>query len=184
MGIEWGKESYHSKEMAKWDLPRSNPNHPLGRLDNTMFPMMLYRAQHNPVTKRQECMIKEDEVSLDQTRVILSAEQFNSSCQLVVNDERELERARSDGWRKSPKEAMERWDNIQHEIAVAAAERNYTDRNISDAAKAEVAAVEQKSVKHIAEIPESYVPPKAVEVAAPKAKRPYKRKVKPAPVEA
>lgn len=49
--------------------------------------------------------------------------------------------------------AVAAFDGLVQDAALAAAHRNYEDRNISPAARAEVDAVEQASSRHLGEIP-------------------------------
>lgn len=152
MGIEWSSESVHAKELSKWNRPKRDGGMNCNGFEQ--YPRMLYKAQQNPLSNRFEVLLPRDVISLDKTTVLLSAEAFNASCQMTVSDQREFEAAKADGWRESPKEAMAYYESLQQDIAVAAAERAYQDRNMSEKAKAEVAKVEAASPVHVAEIPE------------------------------
>jgi hypothetical protein len=54
--------------------------------------------------------------------------------------------------------AAEAYDERQQDLAIAAAHRNHEDRNIGEAARAEVNAAEEASSKHLGEIPETPIP--------------------------
>lgn len=54
-----------------------------------------------------------------------------------------------------PGKAAEAFDGMMQGLAVAAAHRNYEDRNMSDGAKAHRDAVESSSSVHLGEIPET-----------------------------
>lgn len=71
----------------------------------------------------------------------------------VVKDEAEERNFLSRGWADSPVTAEQAKERAEKAIATAAAERAYTDRNMSDAAKAEVAALEQATDDHVVDVP-------------------------------
>ena len=72
----------------------------------------------------------------------------------VVKSLGEYEHFIADGWSEHPTEALERLDKAQDEQSTNAAVRAYDDRHLSEAAQAEVAAVEQTTVEHLEAIPE------------------------------
>jgi hypothetical protein len=152
MPVEWSDESFYKKEMARWDRKKSQGGMNADGFER--FPQMLYKAQLQPLSNKYEVCLPRDIISADKTVVILSAEQFNASCQLIVNDEREYERARAEGWRDSQNEAMAYHEALQQDIARAAAERNYADRNMSEKAKAEAQKVEDSTAAQVPVIPE------------------------------
>lgn len=72
----------------------------------------------------------------------------------TVADENEQRNLESRGFVAGGKgKAAEAFDAAQQGLAVAAAERNFSDRNMSDKAKAERDAAEQASSTHLGEIP-------------------------------
>jgi len=84
-----------------------------------------------------------------------SAEQWTMANTLTVKSEAEMISAMERGWRKSPVEAIERFNEKEKAIANAAAHRAYEDRNVSDKAKAEIAEAEAEAgMDHVPEIPE------------------------------
>ena len=149
----WSEDSFKRKEEKKWDTPKREGGM---RCDGyEPYPRMLYRAMENPISGKTEVNLTKDVLSGDRTVVLLSAEQFNASCQTIVNDEREYQRAKADGWRDSPKEAIEYHNGTETEKLVASAVRAHEDRNMSEAAKAEAAKYEAATPDHVPEIPES-----------------------------
>jgi len=139
-------ESDYGKELAKWEQPNYDPK-------AHSFPMMVYKAQRRPdgVPTVSET---NDELFGGQPG---AAELFSTSCQLIVNDEREETRAIEMGWRRGPKEAMEFFEEREKALAASAAHRAHDDKNMSDKAKAEAAAVEASTVEHVAEVPRKKV---------------------------
>jgi len=151
MAIQWADESVYMQEMTKWNRPKRDGG--MNCNGHEEYPRMLYKAQRNPISGKMEVAMARDVISADKTVVILSAEQFNSTCQLTVNDQSEYDRAISDGWRKSQAEAMLHEEELHNEIALAAAYRAAEDAKMSAAARAEVKAAEEATPEHLAEMP-------------------------------
>lgn len=143
-GVQYGSETGYAKEMVKWQKPY--------RFEK--YPMMVFKAQLQPISGKHEVVMARDIISLDKTVVLLSAEQFNASCQLIVNDEAEFRKALDEGWRESPKAALDHYEALQDSIAQAAAFRAHEDRNMSEKAKAEAQKAEEGTSKHVPVIPE------------------------------
>ncbi len=133
-------ETNFGKEVWKWEhtTAESNPH------DNSIkgmrpvhfqpYPAMMYRPlQKNPW-------------------------RFDSAIAQSETEQRNLE---SQGFVAGGQgAAADRFDQMQQEIAVAAAARNYEDRNMSEKAKAEAAVVEEASSTHTAEIPATPIKPR------------------------
>jgi len=125
------------------------------------FPKMLYKAER--YNGAVVCMAAPPD-SHDFTdnrayeRAQEAARRFTEKCQRVVNDEREYARAREEGWQESPQEAVEHVHRRDAAVSEAAAHRAYEDRNMSPAAKEEIAAVEAKTDDHVAEVPQKRRP--------------------------
>jgi hypothetical protein len=148
--IEWSAESHHAKELSKWNRPKRDGG--MNANGYEPFPKMLYKAQQNPISGKYEVAMHRDVISLDKTVVLLSAEQFNSSCQLTVQDGQEYERARAEGWRDSQAEAMEYHERLLDEVAQAAAYRASEDSKMGEKARAEAKAAEEATDQHVAEV--------------------------------
>lgn len=73
----------------------------------------------------------------------------------TVQSEREEQEARAAGWDPNPQHALDAETKRQEAIGTAAAERAYTDRQMSVSAQAEAAEADQAAgAKHLGEIPE------------------------------
>jgi hypothetical protein len=154
-GIAWDEDSKYYKELNRWNLSKRDGG--MNRDGFEKYPQMLYMAQRHPLSNVYEVAAKEDVPSLDGKTVLFHAEQFNRSCQMIVNDEREYDRAYQAGWRPSQAEAMQYREGHAQMVAEAAAFRAHEDRKMSEKAQAEVAAVEASTPEHVAEIPASPV---------------------------
>lgn len=145
----------YSKEMRKWDLPKSKGGHNADGFE--AYPWMLYKAQKingkHLVFKPEPP--RESFPTDDQWRRSCEmVAQFNQSQTRTVNNPDEHEKARRDGWRDNPTEALAFLDGLENDIAKAAAHRAYEDRNLSEKAKAEVAKIDAEHFEHLPEIPE------------------------------
>lgn len=148
---QWSEDSFKRKEERKWNTPKSQGGMRCDGYEE--FPRMLYKARENPLSGKFDVLLTRDIVSADRTTVLLSAEQFNAACQQTVNDQIEYNRAHADGWRDSPREAMEYHEGVETQNMVNAAVRAHDDRNMSDKAKAEAAKVEASTPGQVPEIP-------------------------------
>jgi hypothetical protein len=152
MSVQWPEESEYKKILRKWDAPKREGGY--NRDGYEPFPRMLYKPQPHPLSGRFMVSLDRDEISLDKTRVIVDAQAFNASCQLVVNDENEMERAKGHGWRETQGEAMAWHEGELDRLAHAAADRNRDDSRMSEKAKAEADAIDRTLDGHRGEIPE------------------------------
>ena len=166
--MNWPTESNNAKELKKWDLPRRQggmrPDSP------EEYPRMLYKAQPDPSTPSGILKVRldADVFHANGRDIQLYAEEFNRRCQTIVKNEEECQKYIKGGWRKTMSEAMEYVREQENAVAVAAAHRNYEDRNRTEPAKREIEAAEASTHKNFGEVPE-----------APRVKRKYVRKVKP-----
>lgn len=152
--------SNYAKEMAKFEQFPSKFGEQAGNpYHYRPFPKMVYRAE--VWQGKVVCMAAVEANSYvnvnEQMRAEEAARLFTEKCQRTVNDQMEFQRAMEAGFRESPTEAVEYLEAKQRAIADAAAERNYADRNMSDAAKAEATAAVHKAFNeegsHLPEVP-------------------------------
>lgn len=136
-----GPATEYGKELAKWNVKRPF----------SQYPLMMFRPRQLPSGK-WACSAVSDALF---GGVPGSAEQWSNGCHLVVQSDSERERALGDGWRDSPKEALDHREAVEREIADAAAERAYSDRNMSERAKAEAKRVDDETFEHVAAVPEA-----------------------------
>ena len=143
MSIIITPDSELGKEMAKWDKPYVFQP----------FPKMLYKAQRRPdgVPSVGE---SRDDLFHDKPG---GADAFSRTCQMTVNDERELTRYVEMGWRDHPAKALEFFEEKSQALGESAANRAYGDRNMSAKAQVEARAAEASTPEHVAEVPRTPV---------------------------
>jgi len=88
----------------------------------------------------------------DGRHVVLDVDYLRTTTKVVAT-EAEYLLAKSLGWTDGPQEAMERLEAEEDQRSTDAAARAYDDQHLSDAAKAEVEAVESATIRHLPEIP-------------------------------
>lgn len=159
-GIVVNAASAYAKEMAKWEQFPSKftgskgPGNPY---QYRPFPKMLYQAKHRGA--KVVCMAEPPHPmafpnASEHARAEQEADAFNQSCQRIVNNEAEMAKAFESGWRESIEDAVAFVKERDRSISTAAAERNYQDRNMSDAAKREIAEAEAAADgQHLPEVP-------------------------------
>lgn len=150
---EYGKfEQFYGSRLA----PGVEPGNPYRF---RRFPAMVYKAGRFQGTGKLVCMVPApnsgEYINIDHwRRDNAMAERFNESCQMIVYDEKELQRAYEAGYRDSLQDAVDHANGVEDRIAEVAAHRNYEDRNMSPAAKAEIAAEQaERGGAHVAEMP-------------------------------
>lgn len=130
-------ETFYAREMRKWNTPKSQggmrPDHP------EEFPKMLYKARR-PETGGPLAVINPRD------------ERFSEANCLTVGDAHEEQRAKDDGWRNTPAEAIARAEAFEDAISVAAAERQNAEKRMSEKARAEAQAVDDATFEHVPEI--------------------------------
>lgn len=137
-------ESPYVQERAKWEsIPTLDCPLALKPYEFKPYPAMFYKASRPPMGGSQ-ILFEEHEVQSDT----------------------EASNMRSRGWGSGQAEAFQMLQDREQALAVGAAERNFSDRNMSAKAKAEADAYEHSTPEHVAEIPRTPVKrgrPKKVE---------------------
>lgn len=171
MAVLINPESEETKERAKWEMFHSQwtpgglqPGNPYRKGNvygkaGAEYPKMLYKAQRIPGNGKWATSMDVPEYFGFRTddewrRACERAERFTASCQLTVNTEAEHARAREEGYRDTPKEAVDFQHALEKEMGDAAANRNWHERNMSEKALAERDAAEAEHFGHLPEIPE------------------------------
>ncbi len=165
MGIQHGQQSAYVQERRKWEMrpvmidaqwiaPQvidgvKRPGfmdgtfiQPLARSDGGRaiegdlpdYPKMLYKAVRADGGPRVDVF-------------------ESGSGTLIVHSQNEENAERGRGWCVSQEAAIQAIRDEDKMFAELAANRNYTDRNLSERAKAEIQAVEDASSTHVPEIP-------------------------------
>ncbi len=132
-GVVHNPAAPYSREMAKWEMgwnPYGKPGRPRELNPTQDYPAMFYKV------KRSD------------TNGSFIVEHYQEA-----KDEAEARNLMSRGYVNGRAAAEAEVAKSEQELAVAAAERNFSDRRMSDKAKAESAQAEGASAKHLGEVP-------------------------------
>jgi hypothetical protein len=131
MGVMWSQDSEYAKERRKWETTHTEFGPPGRAATFTEYPLMIYRAKRSatggpPILEHH-----------------------------IVENELDERNMRSRGFVRGPDHAVEMLDQQERELATAAAERAYHDKRLSAQAQAEAAAVDESTIHHIGDMPET-----------------------------
>lgn len=154
--FKYPDQSNYGKEMRRWNRKKREGGMNADGFEK--FPMMLHKAHQIPGTRKWATALPEpivDHFENDNqwNRAVMSAARFTTSCQRIVANAQEYERARDEGWRDNPLDAMAWRDALETEVSNEAAARAARDSKMSPAAQAEAAAADAETPDHLAEIP-------------------------------
>lgn len=144
-GIAVVPGSHYANYMQKFEqFPSKYGQTPGNPYVYRPFPKMLYKAYR--VNGAPVCLgAPPDPLAFDNPghyqRAEAQARQFSESCQKIVKDEVEMQKAFEMGWREDPPAAIAALIEKDKIVSQHDAHREYEDRNLSDAAKAEVQAI-------------------------------------------
>lgn len=147
-GIVHNPASAHSREMAKWEMgynPYGQPGRPREQVGYHQFPAMFYKMTRTK-TGGAQC--------------VTPAGVFYVEHYQEAGSEAEAYALESQGYRMGQSAAIDLVTGYEQEIAVAAAERAFADKKLSEKARAEAAAADDASPDHVAEVPEKPVKPR------------------------
>lgn len=161
MAIVRTGESEYDKELEKWSLPKREGGYNANGYE--AFPSMLYKAQRNHAGKA--LVTDMDAFYAVDMNAVARAEAFNRANQLTVGNQHELDRALSDGWRRSPDEALDHFEGLQQDIAQAAAEEAYRVKRMGEKAQAEYHAADEATDAPVAEVAAPKKAPRGTRVA-------------------
>jgi|TARA_R100000963_G_C4620945_1_gene88461 hypothetical protein len=144
MPVIHNPDSAYSRENARWDLPKREGGFNANGFE--AFPTMLYKAF---ARENGKVMCGDPLVAIGEAQ----AESFARKCQLIVQDQAELETAVKRGWAETPDAALERYEQDKVDLATAAAERHFSDQRLSASAQAEAKAADEATHEQVADVP-------------------------------
>lgn len=175
-----GRELMKHEKPDNW-TPEGNP-----------YPKAMYKAARD---EKGKIRVVADEpfsgvMAADEyNRALERAKMFNRNCYLEVKSYEEHMKAKAQGWRDHPTEAVEYFEAGEREIGNVTANRAFHDSKMSEKAQAEAAAADAATEFHVPAIPESRsvkladrVDPATYEVPPAAVKRPPGRPKRVQPV--
>lgn len=142
-------ESDLGVELWIWDH-HTNEEHPTRKgvfgkrpLGFVPFPRMIYKARKHANGKVYVQMVEPsmaDFTNVAQYQAAcLQINAFNRSCYRIVNSDEELKKAKEEGWREGPQQALDYFEGLEQDIARAAAETNWAVARMGPVAQRELA---------------------------------------------
>lgn len=131
MPVLWSPDSEYAKERRRWETTHTEFGPPGREARFTEFPLMLYKAVRSP------------------TGGPPLVEHY------IVEDEQQERNMRSRGWVRGPDNAIKELEASEQGVAIAAAERAAADLRMSEKARTEAAKVDDSTISHLGEIPET-----------------------------
>lgn len=160
MPVVINPDSEYGKELAKWNTPRSQF---VPGTNNTVrgmkpdgyerYPAMLYKAFKRDNGKHA-CMENLPQETGYRTadeyhRAVNAADAFTRQCQRTVYSEGEERQAANEGWRTSPKDALDFLEACEKAIGDAAAEAAAAAVRMTPKAQAERKGREAATADHV-----------------------------------
>ena len=140
MAIVHNPDTDYAREMEKWNQPTNNGGFGAARFEE--YPLMVFKAFQR-----------------DNGRVMCGdplatvGDAFSRSCQLIVRNDDERDRALGEGWSKGPDTAIEKFERDMQSIAEVTAQRHFADQGISDLAKAEATQADASTHEQVPAVP-------------------------------
>ncbi len=132
MPVVMSPDSAEAQELAKWESrPTRNCPEPQRPYQYHPYPAAFYYAERSESAVKPVFEMHE------------------------VHTDDEAANMRSRGWGSGQAEAVQMLEARESAVAVAAAERAYSDRNMSEKAQKEAASVDESTITHLGEIPET-----------------------------
>jgi hypothetical protein len=159
MGRELWRWNHTVREVhpADEDKPRDQQMHGLRPVVYPQYPRMLYKAHKHPQSGKVLCRDVEpnpvyftDQNSYE--RACLFVQTFNKSCELIVQSEDEHEKEKKNGWKDTPTEALAYYESLEQDMANAAAETAFHSQRMSAKARAELAAADKSTSRHVVDV--------------------------------
>ena len=144
MAIVHNPDSDYAREVEKWNQPTTNGGFGAARFEE--YPLMVFKA-----FKRDNGRV----MCGDPLATVGDAESeaFSRSCQLIVRNNDERDRAMDDGWSVAPDKAIEKYELDMRYIAEVTAQRHFADQGLSDLAKAEATQADAATHEQVPAVP-------------------------------
>ena len=148
MAIIYNPDSEISRELTKWDTQKRHGGFNANGYEE--FPKMVYQAKARENGK----VMCGDPLAATGDAI---GEAFSRSCQMIVSDQDEMDRASKEGWYDTPDLALVGYEDTQKSMADVAAMRHFADQGMRPAAQSEAKLADDATHEHLPEIPSTPV---------------------------
>jgi hypothetical protein len=144
MAIIYNPDSDYSREVERWN--KTTHNDGFGAAQFEEYPLMVFKAFQR---ENGRVMCGDPSATVGDAE----GEAFSRSCQLIVKNDDERDRAMSEGWSEGPDKAVEKFELDMRSIADVTAHRHFADQGLSDLAKAEATQADAATHEQVPAIP-------------------------------
>ena len=144
MAIVHNPDTDFSRELERWNTPiRQNGFNANGFEE---YPRMLFKAFQRDNGK---VMCGDPSAAVGDAM----GEAFSRSCQLIVKNHDEYDRAIEQGWAEGPDKAVEKFELEMRSVAEVTAKRHFADQSLGDLAKAEAKQADDATHEQVPAVP-------------------------------
>ena len=143
------------RELMKWEMPKNRDK------EANRYPAAMYKAERDEKGKIKVQADEPDGNAMtpdEHNRALNRAQAFNRRNFKTVNSFEEKMKAREQGWRDNPTEALAYFEEQEKNVGNLAAERAFKDKRMSELAQKEAAEADAATEFHLPEIPEKRKP--------------------------
>ena len=145
MAIVHNPDSEYAREHERWNTTKQHGGFSANGFEE--YPLMVFKAFERDNGK---VMCGDPLAAVGDSE----GEAFSRSCQLIVRNDEERDKAVKAGWSLGPDKAVEKFEHDMRSIAEVTAQRHFAEQGIGDLAKAEAKQADDATHRQVPEVPE------------------------------
>ena len=145
MAIVHNPDSEYAREHERWNTTKQHGGFNANGFEE--YPLMVFKAFERDNGK---VMCGDPLAAVGDSE----GEAFSRSCQLIVRNDEERDKAVKAGWSIGPDKAIEKYEHDMRSIAEVTAQRHFAEQGIGDLAKAEAKQADDATHRQVPEVPE------------------------------
>jgi hypothetical protein len=145
MAIVHNPDSEYAREHERWNTTKQHGGFNANGYEE--YPLMVFKAFERDNGK---VMCGDPLAAVGDSE----GEAFSRSCQLIVRNDEERDKAVKAGWSIGPDKAIEKYEHDMRSIAEVTAQRHFAEQGIGDLAKAEAKQADDATHRQVPEVPE------------------------------
>ena len=145
MAIVHNPDSEYAREHERWNTTKQHGGFNANSYEE--YPLMVFKAFER---ENGKVMCGDPLAAVGDSE----GEAFSRSCQLIVRNDEERDKAVKAGWSLGPDKAVEKFEHDMRSIAEVTAQRHFAEQGIGDLAKAEAKQADDATHRQVPEVPE------------------------------
>ena len=145
MAIVHNPDSEYAREHERWNTTKQHGGFNANGYEE--YPLMVFKAFERDNGK---VMCGDPLAAVGDSE----GEAFSRSCQLIVRNDEERDKAVKAGWSIGPDKAIEKYEHDMRSIAEVTAQRHFAEQGSSDLAKTEAKQADDATHRQVPEVPE------------------------------